>query len=63
MMLPRATAIWPFRPQAVDNAVPPWATGSGGPHAALVDPMTPVMPWILQYCMHARSRHSRAQLQ
>jgi hypothetical protein len=63
MMLPRATAIWLFRPQAVDNAAPPWATGSGGRTLPLWTPWTPVMPWILQYCMHARSRHSRAQLQ
>lgn len=30
MMLPRATAIWLFRPQAVDNAVPARAPGWGG---------------------------------
>lgn len=63
MMLPRATAIWLFRPQAVDNAAPPRSPELGRPHAAPVNPMTPVMPWILQYCMHARSRHSRVQLQ
>jgi hypothetical protein len=62
-MLPRATAIWPFRPQAVDNAMPPGLRARAPSHAALVNPMSPVMPWILQYCIHARSRHSHAQLQ
>ena len=63
MMLPRTTAIWLLRPQAVDNAGLARAPDSGERMLPAGTPMAPVMPWILQYCMHARYRHNRAQLQ
>jgi hypothetical protein len=63
MILPRTTAIWLLHPQAVDNAAPARAPGSSGRMLPAGTLMTPVMPWILQYCMHACSRHCGAQLQ